>query len=140
MAIDAKESTEAETVPPADGPQPEVLKRKELIARIAKRAGMRPNQVRAIAEATLNELGEAMVSGETLNVPALGKLDVRRHKDAGAADIMFAPVITRFETYGIEMDDICRTYAHNVMTWQPVVEWCDAAKSEPWIIEKYDSA
>jgi glutathione S-transferase len=58
----------------------------------------------------------------------------------GAADIMYAPVITRFETYGIKMDDICRTYAHNVMTWAPVVEWREAAKAEPWIIEKYDSA
>lgn len=59
---------------------------------------------------------------------------------ASAADIMFAPVVTRFETYGIQMDDICRTYAHNVMTWPPVEEWCEAAKAEPWIIEKYESA
>lgn len=59
---------------------------------------------------------------------------------AGAADIMYAPVITRFETYGVQMDDICRTYAHNVMTWDPVVAWCEAAKTEPWVIEKYESA
>ncbi len=58
----------------------------------------------------------------------------------GAADIMFAPVVTRFDTYGIEMDDICRTYAHNVMTWPPVADWCAAAKAESWIIAKYNSA
>jgi glutathione S-transferase len=58
----------------------------------------------------------------------------------GAADIMYAPVITRFETYGIQLDDICRTYARNVMTWPPVMEWCEAAKGEPWVIEKYEAA
>ncbi len=58
----------------------------------------------------------------------------------GAADIMFAPVITRFETYGIQLDEICRTYARNVMTWPPVMEWCEAAKGEPWVIEKYEAA
>ncbi len=57
----------------------------------------------------------------------------------GAADFMFAPVVTRFETYGVRMDDICRAYAHNVMTWPATVEWCEAAKAEPWKNEKYDS-
>jgi glutathione S-transferase len=58
----------------------------------------------------------------------------------GAADIMFAPVATRFETYGVTMDELCRTYARNVMTWPPVVEWCEAAKAERWKIEKYELA
>lgn len=56
----------------------------------------------------------------------------------GAADIMFAPVVTRFETYGVTMDEICRTYARNVMTWPPVVGWGEAARAETWIIEKYE--
>ncbi len=59
---------------------------------------------------------------------------------AGAADIMYAPVIARFETYGVQMDDTCRTYAHNVMTWAPVMEWCEGVKTEPWVIGKYESA
>ena len=70
----------------------------------------------------------------------LNRTSVALFGPVGAADNIFAPVITRFETYGVEMDDICRTYAHNVMTWRPVEEWCEAAKAEPWIIEKYESA
>jgi glutathione S-transferase len=57
-----------------------------------------------------------------------------------AADIMYAPVVTRFETYGVVLDEICRTYADRIMDWPAMVEWCDTAKAEPWQIEMYDKA
>ena len=56
------------------------------------------------------------------------------------ADAFFAPVVTRFLTYGIHLDDICRTYADHVMTWPAVAEWCEAAKAEPWGMDRIDSA
>jgi glutathione S-transferase len=54
------------------------------------------------------------------------------------ADAFFAPVATRFHTYGVHLDDICQTYADRVMTWPAVVEWCEAAKAEPWGMARID--
>ena len=52
----------------------------------------------------------------------------------GAADAMFAPVVTRLDTYGIELDDVCSAYSRAVMTLPAFVEWRDAALQEPWIV------
>jgi glutathione S-transferase len=54
------------------------------------------------------------------------------------ADAFFAPVVTRFRTYGVHLDDICRTYADRVLAWPAVAEWCEAAKAEPWGMARID--
>ena len=41
-----------------------------------------------------------------------------------AADAFFAPVVSRFETYGIQLDKICRGYADAVLAWPAFAEWC----------------
>ncbi len=51
------------------------------------------------------------------------------------ADAMFAPVVTRFTTYGIALDPDCRTYADAVWAHPPLQEWRAAAREEPWVIE-----
>lgn len=55
-----------------------------------------------------------------------------------AADIMFAPVVTRFFTYSIPIPRFAATYCSAVLKQPHVREWIDAAQDEPWIIEKFE--
>ena len=48
------------------------------------------------------------------------------------ADAMYAPVVTRFITYGVELDATCRAYVDAVMNVPAMKEWVAAAKVEPW--------
>ena len=52
----------------------------------------------------------------------------------GIADAMFAPVVTRFETYKIEVAKDTRDYMNNVMNTSAFKAWKDAALKEPWIV------
>ena len=52
----------------------------------------------------------------------------------GAADAMYAPVVTRLDTYGVELDETCAAYSRAVLTLPAFVEWRDAALQEPWIV------
>jgi glutathione S-transferase len=47
------------------------------------------------------------------------------------ADAMFAPVCTRFHSYDVEMDSVCRDYVTVIRNWPPLVEWTAAARAEP---------
>jgi glutathione S-transferase len=55
-----------------------------------------------------------------------------------AADIMFAPVVTRFVTYGVKIPPFAATYMENVLHRGDVVEWIELAQEEPWVIEQYE--
>ncbi len=54
------------------------------------------------------------------------------------ADCMYAPVVTRFLTYGVEIDDACRGYMDAIMAFPPMVAWHQAARAEPWTIAQYE--
>lgn len=54
------------------------------------------------------------------------------------ADAMFAPVCTRFLTYGVPMSNISKKYCKTIMTWEPMVAWVDAAKEEPEEMDELD--
>jgi glutathione S-transferase len=56
-----------------------------------------------------------------------------------AADIMFAPVVTRFITYGVRVPPFAGTYMKAVLSHPHVIEWIDAAQDEPWVIEQYEN-
>lgn len=56
-----------------------------------------------------------------------------------AADIMFAPAVTRFITYGVRVPPFAGTYMKAVLSHPHVTEWIDAAQDEPWVIEQYES-
>ncbi len=47
------------------------------------------------------------------------------------ADVMFAPVVTRFLTYDVKLDSDCAAYARTIMQLPPVREWVAAAEAEP---------
>ena len=55
-----------------------------------------------------------------------------------AADIMFAPVVTRFVTYGVRVPPFAATYMYAVLHRADVVEWIELAQEEPWVIEQYE--
>lgn len=50
------------------------------------------------------------------------------------ADCMYAPVVTRFETYGVELDPVSRAYADAVLALPALQEWIAAARAEPWTL------
>ena len=56
----------------------------------------------------------------------------------GAADCMFAPVVSRFRTYKVELEAESQAYADAVWAHPAVQEWATAATNEPWINEKYE--
>jgi glutathione S-transferase len=56
-----------------------------------------------------------------------------------AVDIMFAPVVTRFITYGVPVPPFAGLYMKAVLSHPHVNEWIDKAQDEPWVIEKYEA-
>jgi glutathione S-transferase len=61
----------------------------------------------------------------------------------GAADAMYAPVVTRFKTYQVDMPSFARAYCERVLADHAVSEWCRLALAETEFIaadEPYRSA
>ena len=52
------------------------------------------------------------------------------------ADAMFAPVVTRLDTYGVDLDPVCAEYSQAVLTMPAFKQWKAAALEEPWIIDE----
>jgi glutathione S-transferase len=51
--------------------------------------------------------------------------------DFTAADAMFAPVTTRFTTYGVDLDATCRAYVDAVAALPAMQAWRRDAAAEP---------
>ena len=54
------------------------------------------------------------------------------------ADAMYAPVVTRFRTYKIELEEVAQAYCDTIMALPALQEWIAAARNEPMIIDKYE--
>jgi len=54
------------------------------------------------------------------------------------ADAMYAPVVTRFHSYDVKLDDVCAAYCEHIRLWAPLVEWTEAALREPEQIEELE--
>jgi glutathione S-transferase len=52
----------------------------------------------------------------------------------GAADAMYAPVVSRFHTYDVEVGPAARAYMEAVMALPAWHEWRTAARAEPWVL------
>jgi glutathione S-transferase len=52
----------------------------------------------------------------------------------GAADAMYAPVVSRFHTYAIEVGAPAHDYMNAVMNLPAWAEWQAAALKEPWVL------
>ena len=55
-----------------------------------------------------------------------------------AADIMFAPVVTRFVTYSIPVPRFASAYMGAVLNHPFMQEWLAGAQEEPWVIERFE--
>jgi glutathione S-transferase len=56
-----------------------------------------------------------------------------------AADMMYAPVVTRFLTYGVQVPSFAGVYMKAVLSHPHVAEWIDTAQDEPWVIDQYEN-
>jgi glutathione S-transferase len=52
----------------------------------------------------------------------------------GAADAMYAPVVSRLHTYAVDVGPIARAYMAAVMGLPAWAEWTAAALKEPWVL------
>lgn len=57
----------------------------------------------------------------------------------GLADAMYAPVVTRFRSYGVVLDDLCASYSQQVLELPAMREWMAAALQEPEEIDELDA-
>jgi len=55
-----------------------------------------------------------------------------------AADAMYAPVVSRFHTYDIDVGTRARSYMTAVRSLPAWQEWDQAARAEPWVIADYE--
>lgn len=53
----------------------------------------------------------------------------------GAPDAMYAPVVTRFRTYGVALDPVAAAYVEAVLALPAMREWCAAAAVETEVID-----
>lgn len=52
----------------------------------------------------------------------------------GAADAMYAPVVSRFHTYAVPVSAAAQAYMAAVMALPAFTAWRDAARREPWVL------
>jgi glutathione S-transferase len=57
-----------------------------------------------------------------------------------AADIMLAPVVTRFVTYGFTLPGFAQSYVDAMMAHPWMEEWYGAADQETWMIQRIEDA
>ena len=57
-----------------------------------------------------------------------------------AVDIMYAPVVTRFITYGVPVPPFAALYMKAVLSHPHVHDWIDQAQDEPWVVEEFEAA
>jgi glutathione S-transferase len=58
--------------------------------------------------------------------------------DWSAADMMFAPVVTRFITYSIPLPRFAVPYCQAVISHPHMQEWIGGAQAEDWVIEQFE--
>ncbi|MBD3728783.1 MAG: glutathione S-transferase family protein [Sphingomonadales bacterium] len=58
----------------------------------------------------------------------------------GAADIFYAPVISRFISYGIAVPGFAQAYMQAVWEHEWMQQWISGAEDEQWVIEQWETA
>jgi glutathione S-transferase len=53
-----------------------------------------------------------------------------------AADAMYAPIVSRFHTYSVEVGQVARAYMDAVRALPAWAEWRDAAVNETWVLHR----
>jgi glutathione S-transferase len=55
-----------------------------------------------------------------------------------AADVIYAPVVSRFRTYGIGVPGFAASYMQAMWEHEWMRQWVTAAESEQWVIEQFE--
>lgn len=58
----------------------------------------------------------------------------------GAADIFFAPIVSRFKTYRIGVPGFAEAYMQALWEHEWMQAWVAAAEEEQWVLEQYEVA
>ena len=56
----------------------------------------------------------------------------------GAADIFYAPIVSRFLTYGVGVPGFAEAYMQAIWEHEWVQQWLASAEDEQWVIEQYE--
>ena len=56
-----------------------------------------------------------------------------------AADTFFAPVATRFQTYGVELSGKAKSYNEQILRHPLVVKWIALGKAETMVLKQYEN-
>lgn len=103
-------------------------------------AALRTHMPMAIRERVDGRQGRPGVAEDIARVFALWRRCLGRHGgpylfgEWSAADIVFAPVVTRFRTYGVAVPEDLAPYARAVLTQPHFQEWEAEAAAEPWVV------
>ncbi|MEX1310371.1 MAG: glutathione S-transferase family protein [Candidatus Sulfomarinibacteraceae bacterium] len=54
------------------------------------------------------------------------------------ADAFYAPVVSRFRTYGVEVGGAAGDYMEALWAFPAVRDWATAAENEAWVVERYE--
>lgn len=58
----------------------------------------------------------------------------------GAADVFYAPIVSRFITYGVAVPGFAQAYMEAVWEHEWMRAWVEGAEDERWVIEQYETA
>lgn len=86
------------------------------------------------------------VAQDIERITALWRYFLRRYETRGPwlfgefslADAMFAPVVLRFQGYGIKLGAIEQAYAAHIMSQAAITQWCQSAELETEIIPQFE--
>lgn len=54
------------------------------------------------------------------------------------ADAMYAPVVTRYRTYDVALDDVCDAYCDRILAWPDMQDWIEQARLEAESFEELE--
>ncbi len=88
------------------------------------------------------EFSEA-VQQEVARVETLWTKARRRYRQHGEflfgdfsmADCLYAPMVMRFHTYGVTVNDVCAEYMQTMLAHPSVQLWCEQARAESFAID-----
>lgn len=76
----------------AQFPQDTALRKRELIATVVEKTGVKKRFAKPVVEAMIDEMGAALAEGRELNLQPFGKVKQSRTKDSSNARVIFAKI------------------------------------------------
>lgn len=56
-----------------------------------------------------------------------------------AADAFFAPVVSRLDTYALELQPAARAYCDAILALPAFAQWREGAEAESWVIDRWEN-